>query len=653
MFIQPVPGSMICRDGRQLLFHSAPVGLLQYEDVATGEIFKWTHEQFKSDAGDGAIAKVPTIGSRTSIQIAEPLSSQQHAMLVGLTAFESAEQARFAHAFVAYERTGLDLIADAEAVQKVVDEACLQMEFKTVSIRQLRGIRSRYRKHGDLLYACTPHRRGVRMGSYRLGARDEALVDQAIEEHYLKLEQPSIGSAFRHYLLLREDDEQRNGPIGTLPASQRTFERRVSRLDSFSTTERRHGTPEAERAHRVVRGIYADVYPMEVGEMDDCYIPVMVVSDDYSHALGTPRLCHIRDRGIGYVPCFFLWCGEVSTFTALATFRNLLNDKTAILSAAGLPADAWPYCGTFSTIVTDRGPNLVAETVVRAAASMNSAVQINPRKQPWRKPFVERLHGYVGEYIATELDGRVFDEVESFRSYKSKVKAVITLSALIRILVRFFVTVINGVPRPGHRTSPRDEMVTWLNEHPPAVPCDPARIELMTSMQIKRTVSHEGIRWENLHYVSDELAALVRRIGHGVEITVYVNQTDLGKVTAVDPHTGELVPAFCTWKGYATGLTLPEHQLLCRSLRARREKIRLAALIGLQRCIAAELESARQGKKLGGAAQKFERMQQSSESYAQNESLPQLPAPEPVATTSADAPLRSTTDRGVLDALLF
>jgi hypothetical protein len=170
-------------------------------------------------------------------------------------------------------------------------------------------------------------------------------------------------------------------------------------------------------------------------------------------------------------------------------------------------------------------------------------------------------------------------------------------------------------------------------------------------MVITRVVNQEGIRWENLHYVSDELAALVRRIGHGAKLSVRVNLADLAKVTVVDPHTGELIPAHCTWESYAAKLSLPEHQLLCRSLRARREKIRLSALIGLQRRIAAELAGARQGKKLGEIAQKAERMQQSSESCAQvDDATEALPPTRPPAEIDEMLP---ASNRSVLDSFLF
>lgn len=69
---------------------------------------------------------------------------------------------------------------------------------------------------------------------------------------------------------------------------------------------------------------------------------------------------------------------------------------------------------------------------------MGSSIQFLPRRTPWRKPFVERLHGYILEYLVQELPGRVFDDVQSFRSYKAQLKAVIPLSAFIRILVKFF-----------------------------------------------------------------------------------------------------------------------------------------------------------------------------------------------------------------------
>lgn len=652
MFVQPITGTMICRAGRELVFHSAPEGLWQFEDLETGEVFKWSHRDFKAEADSGKIVKVETIGSSKSIARAEPLPSNRQAMLIGLTEFESAEQARRAHAFMAYQRSGLDIRNedDAAAILEAMDEACAEAKFKSITLGQLRGLVARFRRHGDVLYACTPDRRGRPMGGYVVHPRDEALIEKAIEDHYLILEQPSIASAFRHYLILREDDQIKNGEIQALPVSQRTFERRIGRLESFEKTVRRHGLAEAKRRHRVSRGAYSDVDPMEVGEMDDCYIPVMVVSDDYTHALGMPRLCSMRDRGTGFVPSFFLWCGEVSTFTALATFRNLLSDKAPLLRAAGLPEDAWPYTGPFNTVVTDRGPNLDAKAVVRAATGLGSAVQFCPTKKPWAKPFVERLHGHILEYIANELPGRSFNDVVSFRAYKAKVKAIIPLSTLIRILVKFFVEVINGVPRPGHRATPTEQMAAWLRDHPPAVACDPTRIELLTSVSIERPIGQDGVGWENLHYVSDGLEALVRRIGPGAKVTVHVNVADLGRVHVVDPRSGELISAHCTWPGYASGLTLPEHQLLCRELRARREKIRLAALLRLQRRIQQELAAAREGKKLSANALKAERMQQSSEPRADT-STPADASPPAASAKPADA--LPSTNQVILEATLF
>ena len=195
MFIEPNAGSMICFNGRQLLFHSAPSGLWQYEELESGELFKWTHREFRDAARDGAVTKIVTTGGATTISLAQPLPSQHQAMLIGLTDFESAEQARFSHAYMAYQRSGLDLKKEPEAVLAVVKEACEQLSFKPVTIGQLRGVQARHRRHRDVLYASTPNRRGPRPGSYRLDKRDEALIDDAIENHYLKLEQPAIASA--------------------------------------------------------------------------------------------------------------------------------------------------------------------------------------------------------------------------------------------------------------------------------------------------------------------------------------------------------------------------------------------------------------------------------------------------------------------------
>jgi putative transposase len=622
---------MILREGQELLFHSAPHGLWQFESLSSGEFFKWTQDDFKNALDCGEISHISTVASSSEIRVvASPVPSRE-SMLIGLTEHELRVQARNMFAYKTFQGSGLRLAKDGPQILELVNAACESAGFLPVTLRKLRRIHQEVRRHREILYACTPHRKGAEYDARNIDPRDEKLVASAIEEHYLKEEQPSIASAHRHYLGMREDDQRENGEIGRPAASLRTFERRVSRLESFTRVERREGTDEARRRHRVSRGIYSVVDPMEIGEMDDCYVPYMLVNDDYTHVLGIPRLSALRDRGTGYVPSFFVWCGEVCTFTSLATLRNLVTDKAALLEHAGLPPDAWLYTGPFATLATDRGRNLNAEPFVRAAVAMGSSVQFLPRRMPWRKPFIERLNGYVLEYVVKELPGRVFDDVQSFRSYKAQFKAVLPFSAFIRILVRFFVEVINGVPRPGHRTTPTEEMRAWLLDHPPAIPCNRSDIDLLTAMPLERTVSQEGIRWENLHFVSDDLADMVRRIGSRTKVTVFVNPSNLSEVSVVDPVTKQRIKAYCTWPDYANGLSLPEHQLLCRELRAHRERIRLAALIRLQREIAKELEAGRLGKKLSPLARKAERLQYSSASVADKEAG--LPAPTPDPTS--------------------
>ena len=574
MFIRPEIGTVISWQGRQLFFHSSPPGLHQFEEVETGEIFKWKHEEFAQIAGRGEFTNVPTLSSPTAIAALTAPKPKHRALLIGLTAWEKAELARNACAWGAYHNSGLSLKKDAERVTTIVDQACEAGGFMPVSLRKLSKLNTAIRRCGDKEYAFTPQRRGRPYDAYTIVDRDEMLAKAAIEAHYLVLEQPSAASSYRHYLRLREQDIEINGPIAAMPMSLRTLQRRIERWPSFDKALKRHGKFEARKKHRLVRGIYSDVLPMEEGETDDCYLPILVVNDDYTHALGMPRLCGSIDRGTGYVSGFFLWCSGVTLFSALGMLKNTLSDKAPILEKCGLPLDAWPYTGPYTTLYADRGPNLNAADFVRAGLTCHMDVQFLKKKKAWGKPFIERLHAYVLEEVVKELPGRVFDDVVSFREYNAKVRAVVPISALIRILVRYFVTVINAVPRPGHYLSPKEEMMAFLADHPPPVVCAPDELRIATSMEVKRTLGHEGIRWANLHYRSDELEALVNRIGHGKQIKVLINPSNLHWIYVIDPKTGAQIKCDCTWRYYSKGLSLPEHQLLCRMLNARRRRIR-------------------------------------------------------------------------------
>jgi hypothetical protein len=168
MFIQPVTGTMIAVQGQQLLFHSAPSGLVQFEAVETGELFKWNHEEFRKAVAAGEIAQISTVATSTSIRVIDKPAIGHESMLTGLTEHERREQERNMFVYMTWKKSGLHLRKDVPAIKTLISEACDGGGFRPLSLGQLVSIHQKVHRHGDVIYACTPNRRGPTTGTYRI-----------------------------------------------------------------------------------------------------------------------------------------------------------------------------------------------------------------------------------------------------------------------------------------------------------------------------------------------------------------------------------------------------------------------------------------------------------------------------------------------------
>jgi Mu transposase, C-terminal len=110
------------------------------------------------------------------------------------------------------------------------------------------------------------------------------------------------------------------------------------------------------------------------------------------------------------------------------------------------------------------------------------------------------------------------------------------------------------------------------------VPYPPSADDLRVLMgwTEQRTVTRRGVQLEYLLYSSDDLRAL-----RGQTVVVKIDPRDLGQVWVRDPREGQrrfiAVPA--NHPGYAVGLSLWQHRVICRMANAEADRDNVALLV--------------------------------------------------------------------------
>jgi hypothetical protein len=105
-----------------------------------------------------------------------------------------------------------------------------------VSPRRVWTLLRRLQMHGDEIAAFLPARRGAR--AKRLGASSEAIIQQAIDQHYAKPARPSLQS-------LANEIAGRCKAAGLTPPAVKTVKARVRARDQVWRVHRREGTGKA------------------------------------------------------------------------------------------------------------------------------------------------------------------------------------------------------------------------------------------------------------------------------------------------------------------------------------------------------------------------------------------------------------------------
>ena len=213
--------------------------------------------------------------------------------------------------------------------------------------RRLWVLLRRFQTSENDIAAFLPRRRTSR--ATRLSAGAEAVISQAIKQHYARARRPSLTS-------LQVEVAQRCGAAGLPVPSYRAVRRRVQDRDQAWLTGRREG-PRAARALRLLTGAHPGASaPWERVQIDSTPCDIRLVREADRTVIGRPTVTFAIDLHSRVVLGFSVSLEAASTVTVATCLAHACLPKDAWLAQHDLAGLHWPVFGRPATLEYRPGP---------------------------------------------------------------------------------------------------------------------------------------------------------------------------------------------------------------------------------------------------------------------------------------------------------
>ncbi|WP_102959324.1 Mu transposase C-terminal domain-containing protein [Mangrovicella endophytica] len=311
-------------------------------------------------------------------------------------------------------------------------------------------------------------------------------------------------------------------PENSLPTiSERTVRQFLDSISPFEETAAREGPDKALRKFAIVGEGARVARLLERVEVDDWEFDLFALvctpeERDQMSAEERKAAPKVRCTLTCAIDClsraivgFNLSPHAPSVAGSIGAIRSIVSDKDFLRREAGCGRD-WPMIGRPFEIVTDGGPAFGGDFVdITRRAQIQRCV---PEKDPRKRPHIEAFFGTLGGEFVTNFSGRTGRNVLERGDYLSEENASLTFDELRFALIRWIVDFYHNQPHAGlGGRTPYGRWMQGLNgAHAPEIPDNPEEHRFTFSFGHTATIRSDGIQFDHLHYVSDDVAYLFR-----------------------------------------------------------------------------------------------------------------------------------------------
>jgi putative transposase len=401
------------------------------------------------------------------------------------------------------------ILAERGNTQLLAEVAQQQLRSQATLYRWLRA----YDQTGSVLSLVeSPHTGGK--GQPRLGAQQNAIIQQAIETHYLT---PQKKPVTKVVLEIRQQCRQ----AGLTAPADGTIRERIRQLSEEEKTRYRWSKKMAQEKFNPIRGEFPGAdFPLSVVQIDHTLVDLVLVDEQYRQPLGKPWLTVAIDVFSRMVLGFYLSYdppGAVGTGLCMA---HAILPKELWLSRMDVQGD-WPCWGVPSALHADNAKEFRGVMLQRACEKYGTRLEFRPVKKPHWGGHIERLMGTFMNEVHT-LPGTTFSNVQERKDYASEQKAVLTLREFEQWLTTFIVSVYHKRVHQGIKTSPYERYREGIFGGPaqpgtglPERLCDDLQVRLDFMPGEDRTIQQYGVVIDHVHYYADVLRPYVNSLEPG------------------------------------------------------------------------------------------------------------------------------------------
>ena len=275
----------------------------------------------------------------------------------------------------------------------------------TVSPRYVWRLLRLLATRGDNATTFLPVRRTKR--APRLAASAEAIIQQAIDQHYTKSSRPSMLSLVREVT-------GRCKAASVAPPSYQAIAARVRNQNQVWLVQRREGSAKS-RALRLLTGAHPGAAsPWERVQIDSTPCDIRLVSEADRHVIGRPNVTFAIDIYSRVILGFSVSLQAASTVTVATCLAYACLPKRDWLATRDLTGIHWPVWGKPAVLEYDQGPENEAKGIQRGLRLHSITGKVRAKGHPEHHGTIERLIGTMMRRVH-ERRGTTFASVAETR----------------------------------------------------------------------------------------------------------------------------------------------------------------------------------------------------------------------------------------------
>jgi transposase InsO family protein len=325
------------------------------------------------------------------------------------------------------------------------------------------------------------------------------------------------------------------------PLSLSTTYEMIRAEGQFVADYTRIGSSMAMRQHRAVGRAPATLCANDVWEVDASPLPVIILDDDSTLAIGRATVTLVLDRYSRALPGVDLSWRAESLRSVTDALRMGMTTKEALLSSSGIKGE-WPMYGKPGMIVADHARHTRAGG--KAFKLICERLGCDPSNTPVKKPYykgkIERALRTYFFKVCHVLPGSTFSDI--FERSKERVPekvAICTLSQMRVFLYRFIVEMYHPKRHEGIGDSPLRSYKASAAQFGITPAPDSMRLTAILSVPYERTIQAYGLDVMGLHYNGTELMEYGQVIDRPEKVTLVIDPDEITRAWWIDPRDGK------------------------------------------------------------------------------------------------------------------